>query len=132
MAYAGQPSSSEICVSLTCQKWLFPIPLITFISIASEGSVLGLLQASFNGTVDGLPEAKELKEFLQESAAQGMTGGDILLDKEMLEVQEEKQMADEEDKWGPLRELQGWVLAMFGLLLLLCIIGALFFWYAKC
>jgi hypothetical protein len=96
---------------------------------------LALLQIRFNGTAEmaagsknmALPDAKQLKEFLQESAAQGMAA-ELILDKEMLEVQEQRPPdEEEEDRWGPLRELQGWLLAFFGLLLLICIIGGLLF-----
>jgi hypothetical protein len=94
--------------------------------------VLALLQLRFNGTSassdEQIPTAKQLKQFLQDSAAQGMAA-ELILDRDMLEVQEDRSEADqeEEDKWGPLRELQTWLLAGLGLLLLLCIVAALLF-----
>ncbi|KAL3077189.1 hypothetical protein niasHS_013178 [Heterodera schachtii] len=90
----------------------------------AEGSVLALLQLHFHA--HEAPNETELKDFLQDAAAQGMAE-ELIWDRDMLDVKREGQAEDEEDKWGALRDLQGWALVSVALLLLLCTLSALIF-----
>uniref|UniRef100_A0A914HQD3 DOMON domain-containing protein n=1 Tax=Globodera rostochiensis TaxID=31243 RepID=A0A914HQD3_GLORO len=107
--------------SLVAVKW----PSLREIKVQkfAEGSVLALLQIRFDG--HDAPREAELKDFLQEAAAHGMAE-ELIWDRDMLDVRREGQ-EDEEDKWGMLREMQGWALVSLALLLLLCTMSALIF-----
>ncbi|KAF7629848.1 hypothetical protein Mgra_00009126 [Meloidogyne graminicola] len=125
--------------SLISIKW----PSLEMINVQkfAEGSVLALLQMTFNTTIkniEDLPTSKQLKHFLKEAAAQKMPE-ELILDSEMLEVQENEEEGgggfndnneiggEEKEKIASIGQWQGWILAILGTFLLLSIATALLF-----
>uniref|UniRef100_A0A915MY75 SEA domain-containing protein n=1 Tax=Meloidogyne javanica TaxID=6303 RepID=A0A915MY75_MELJA len=144
----GEPESEEFSLmsqklsnslqSLISIRW----PSLQMINVQkfAEGSVLALLQMTFNTTLknnEELPTTKQLKHFLKEAAAQKMPA-ELVLDSEMLEVQENEEeggeindtneIGEEKEKVASMGgQWQGWLLAVLGTFMLLSIATALLF-----